>query len=376
VWKDQVFVLTAVQTDRKAEPESLPKQDPRFPKKTTAPTCYYRFVVLSFDRDTGKLRWQHTATEQVPHEGHHPTHSYAAGSPTTDGRTLCVSFGSRGIYGYRLNGDLIWHRDLGRLNTRLGWGEAVTPVLHNNRVLLNWDQEDNSALICLDAETGQTIWRTPRDEKTSWNTPLVVNRDGKTQVIVNGTKRIRSYDFNSGKLLWECGGMTVNPIPSPLADEARVYCMSGYTGSAACAVPLDSHGDLKDHQLAWRHTHGTPYVPSPLLIGDRLYFTQANSPLLTVLDAKQGTPVLDRVRLPGQQSFYASPVAAAGRIYLVDRKGVTLVLRQSDKLEILATNRLDDAIDASPALVGKQVFLRGEKYLYCIEDHETNSAGS
>jgi outer membrane protein assembly factor BamB len=377
VWNDQVFILTAVQTDRIAEPGALPKHDPRFPKKTVPPNHYYQFIVLSFDRDTGKLRWRHTATEQIPHEGHHQTHSYAAGSPTTDGNILCASFGSRGIYGYRLNGELVWQRDLGKLNTRLGWGEAATPVLHGNALVLNWDQEDASALICLDARTGKTNWTTPRDEKTSWNTPLVVTRQEQTQVVVNGTKRIRSYDFTSGELLWAYGGMTVNPIPSAVADGARVYCMSGYLGSAACAIPLAAHGDITDtDQLAWRYTRGTPYVPSPLLVGSRLYFTQANNAQLTVLDAERGTPILDRVRLPGQNSFYASPVAAAGRIYLVDREGVTLVLKQSDKLEILATNRLEDGVDASPALAGKQLFLRGKKYLYCIEENTATNAGA
>jgi outer membrane protein assembly factor BamB len=369
VWKDQVFVLTAIKTDRTAEPGSVPKVDPRFEKKTIAPTTYYQFVVLSFDRETGNLRWRHLATEQIPHEGHHPTHSYAAGSPTTDGRFLYVSFGSRGIYCYRLDGKLVWKRDLGRLNTRLGWGEAVTPVVHDNALLLNWDQEEASALICLDAQTGQTKWKMERDEKSSWNTPLVITQHGRNQVVVNGTNRIRSYDLASGKLLWMCGGMTVNPIPSVVADTARVYCMSGYKGSAVCAVPLDAQGDLtRDEQVAWRYPRGTPYVPSPLLLGDRLYFTQANNALLTVLDTREGKPILDRVRLPGQTSFYASPVAAAGRIYLVDREGTTLVLRQSDRLEILASNHLDDEIDASPAIVGKQLFLRGEKYLYCLED--------
>jgi outer membrane protein assembly factor BamB len=377
VWKDQVFILTAVPTDRIAEPGDLAKQDPRFPKKTVAPKYYYQYIVLSFDRETGKLRWRHTAAEQVPHEGHHPTHSYAAGSPTTDGRILCVSFGSRGVYGYRLNGELLWKRDFGRLNTRLGWGEAVTPVLHENALLLNWDQEDESALICLDARTGQTKWKASRDEKTSWNTPLVINRQGRAQIVVNGTKRIRSYDLISGEMLWTCGGMTVNPIPSAVADAARVYCMSGYTGSAACAIPSDAHGELTGaNQVAWRYTRGTPYVPSPLLVANRLYFTQGNDALLTVLDAERGTSILDRVRLPGQRSFYASPVAAAGRVYLVDREGVTLVLRQSDKFEILATNRLDDGFDASPAVAGKQLFLRGGKYLYCIEEGAETTAGS
>jgi outer membrane protein assembly factor BamB len=369
VWKDQVFVLTAIKTDRTAEPGSLPPADPRFPKKTTAPTNYYQFVVLSFDRGTGALRWRRIATEQVPHEGHHPTHSYAAGSPTCDGRYLYVCFGSHGLYCYRLDGTLVWQRDLGKLNTRLGWGEAVTPVVDGDALLLNWDQEAASALLCLDARTGQTRWKADRDEKTSWNTPLVIHQGDKSQVVVNGTTRIRSYDLASGRLLWTGGGMTVNPIPSPVADSVRVYCMSGYTGSAACAIPLDARGDLaREDQLAWRHGRGTPYVPSPLLLDGRLYFTQANNALLTVLDAAHGTPLLDRVRLPGQTSFYASPVAAAGRIYLADREGVTLVLKPSDKLEVLASNRLDDGFDASPAIAGKQLFLRGQKYLYCLEE--------
>jgi outer membrane protein assembly factor BamB len=368
IWGDQVFVLTTIKTDRTVDPTTLPAPDPRFDKRTNRPTNYYRFVVLSFDRTTGKLRWERTATEQVPHEGHHPTHSYAAGSPTTDGRFLYVSFGSRGTYCYDLEGRLQWQRDLGQLNTRLGWGEAVTPVVHGDSLLLNWDQEAGSALLCLDARTGQTKWKANRDEKTTWNTPLVVEYSGVTQVIVNGTKRVRSYDLASGKLLWECGGMTVNPIPSPVAAGGVVYCVSGYQGAAAFALPLGATGDVTDSdKLLWKCDRGTPYVPSPLLVGDRLYFTQSNNAFLTSLDVTTGKPVLDSVRLPGLRGFYASPVAAGGRIYLVDRAGTTLVLKQGDKLEVLATNRLGDPVDASPAVVGKQLFLRGEKYLYCIE---------
>jgi outer membrane protein assembly factor BamB len=368
VWGDQVFVLTAIKTDRIAAPRDLPKVDPRFEKKTEPPTNYYQVVVLSFDRKTGALRWKETAAEKVPHEGHHPTHSYAAGSPTTDGKFLYVSFGSFGTYCYDLDGKPQWQREPGRLNTRLGWGEAVTPVVHGDSLLLNYDQEADSALICLDARSGKTKWRTPRDEHTSWNTPLVVEHRGRTQVILNGTNRVRSYDLENGKEVWECGGMTVNAIPSVVARDGMVYAVSGYKGAAARAIALDARGDVTEtDKVAWRYGKGTPYVPSPLLVGDRLYFTQMNEALLTSLDIKTGKPVLDRERLPGQTSFYASPVAAAGRIYLVAQNGVALVLKEGDKLEVLATNELADHFDASPAVAGKQLFLRGEKYLYCIE---------
>jgi outer membrane protein assembly factor BamB len=368
VWGDQVFVVTATPIDRTVTAGDLPKADPAFEVKTEAPRKFYRFEVISFDRATGKVRWQHTATERVPHEGHHPSHSYAASSPTTDGKSLYVSFGSFGIYCYDLHGNLRWQRDLGRMHTRLAWGEAVTPVVHGDSLLLNWDQEADSALICLDARTGDDRWRSPRDEKTSWNTPVVVEHKGRTQVIVNGTGFIHSYDLPTGKELWRCGGMTTNAIPSAVADSDTVYVMSGYRGTAAVAISLDASGDMTDGPaVKWRYGRGTPYVPSPVLVNGRLYFTQANTNEMTCLDAAAGKPLIDRERLPGVNSFYASPIAAAGRLYFVDQSGTTLVLKQADKLEVLATNKLDDPIDASPVAVGRQMFLRGQKYLYCIE---------
>jgi outer membrane protein assembly factor BamB len=370
VWGDLVFVLTAVDTGREAAPDALPKVDNNLEKKTKAPTTYYQFLVLAIDRQTGKMRWQQTATEQVPHEGHHPTHSYAASSPTTDGRFLYASFGSRGVYCYDLTGKLIWQRDLGRMNTRLGWGEGVSPVIHGDTLVVNWDQEVSSFIIALDARTGQTRWKVDRDEPTSWATPLIADYQGRTQVVVSATNRVRSYDLATGKVLWECGGQTVNAIPSPVIRDDVVYCMSGYRGAAAFAIRLGARGDVTNtKQVVWHYDRGTPYVPSPLLVGDRLYFTQANNSLLTCLDARTGKPLIDRARLPALAALYASPVAAASRIYFVGRDGTTLVLKQSDKVDVLAINRLDDPMDASPAVVGKQLFLRGEKFLYCIENN-------
>lgn len=366
IWGDRVFVLTAVQTDKVAAPEDLPKPDPRFDRKTTAPNRYYRFLVLCFDRATGKPLWERLAAERVPHEGHHKSHSYAAGSPTTNGRYLYVSFGSAGNYCYTFDGELQWTRDLGRINSRLGWGESVTPVIHGDALLLNWDQEADAALVCLDAASGKVRWKTPRDEKTSWNTPLVVEHKGTTQVILNGTNRVRSYDLKTGKELWRIGGMTINAIPSPVAKDGVAYVMSGYGPGPSLAVPLDSRGEISEDQLLWKYEKGTPYVPSPLLLDNRLYFTQGNNPLLTILDTQSGKPLLDRERLP-LTSFYGSPMAASGRIYLTDRDGTTMVIKQSDKLEVLATNSLPDKIDASPAAVGRQLFLRGEQFLWCIE---------
>jgi outer membrane protein assembly factor BamB len=369
VWGDRVFVLTAIKTDRVAKPEEMPKPDPRFDVKTDPPKNFYQFVVLCFDRTSGRKVWEKTAAEMVPHEGHHETHSYAAGSPTTDGKFLYVSFGSFGTYCYDFDGNLKWSRtDLGRMHTRLGWGEAVTPVVSGDSLLLNFDQEADSRLICLDTASGKTKWETKRDEKTTWSTPLVVDHGGKMQVVTNGTARVRSYTLDSGELLWQCAGMTVNPIPSPVRYGDSVICVSGYRGSAAVSVPLSSKGDLGEKgQVNWRYGAGTPYVPSPVLVGDLLYFTQMNDSVLTVLNAKTGKVVIDKERLPQVKSFYASPIAAAGRVYFVDQTGTTVVIKSGESLDVLSVNKLDDRIDASPVAVGKQLFLRGKKYLYCIE---------
>lgn len=364
VWGDQVFVVTA-EKGREATAAELPKFNTTLDRKTTPPSHFYKFRVLSFDRDTGKPRWDRLAAERVPHEGHHETHSYAAGSPCTDGKRLYVSFGSFGIYAYSLDGKPLWSRDLGLLTTRLGWGEAVTPVIHGNTLLINWDQEADAKLIALDPATGETKWEAKRAEKSTWCTPFVVEHKGATQVILNGTNRVRSYDLATGKELWQCGGMTVNAIPSPLAADGVAYVMSGYRGAAAVAVPLDSRGDVTD-KPTWRYGKGTPYVPSPLLLDGRLYFTAANTQIMTILDAKTGKPLTANERLPGMTSFYGSPMAAAGRIYLSDQSGTTLVLKPGDGVEVLETNKLPDRFDASPAVSGKKLFLRGEKFLWCL----------
>jgi outer membrane protein assembly factor BamB len=369
VWGQRIFVLAAEDTGREARPEDLPRFRPRSNKGTQPPTTYQRFLVLCLDRDSGKVLWKKVASEQVPHEGHHPTSNYAAASPTTDGRYLYVSFGSYGIYCYDLDGKLQWQRSLGRMDTRMGWGEGTSPVVHKDSLIVNWDHEAGSFLVVLDTRTGKTKWKVDRDEITSWATPLVVEYQGATQLIVSGTSRVRSYDLATGKVRWQCGGMTVNAIPSPVSDGRMVYCMSGYRGAMALALPLDARGDLTDSdRVVWRYERNTPYVPSPLLVKDRLYFTHVNEPMLTALETKTGAPVIDNVRLPAVGSLYASPVCAAGRIYITGRGGTTVVLEQGDELRVLAVNRLDDPVDASPVVVGKQLLLRGESGLYCIEE--------
>jgi outer membrane protein assembly factor BamB len=367
VCKNRIFVVSAEKTDREAKPSELPEVRPGLMKMTNPPKHFYRFLVTCFDRTTGKQLWQKQACEAVPHEGHHETHGYAGGSPATDGERLFVSFGSYGIYCYDFEGGLIWEQRLAQINTRRGWGEAVPVVHHQGNLLLNWDQEVDSALYCLDALTGTIRWKAERDEVTTWTTPLVTEYQDKTQVILNGTRRIRSHDLKDGKVLWSCSGMTTNAIPSALRHGDAAIIMSGYEGHQAVSVPLASKGDLgTEGTVNWRYSTGTSYVPSPIIVDGLLYFTAKNNNILTILEADSGKPVLKDHRLSGTRQFYSSPLYAGGRLYFTDRDGVTVVLEPGKEAKLLATNKLGEGVDASLITVGKQMIIRGEKNLFCI----------
>ena len=365
VWGQQIFILSAEETERKAE--TLPEK--RADSKTEPPGVYYRFLVTSFDRSTGEVIWQKVATEQVPHEGRHPTHTYAAGSPTTDGEMLYASFGSRGLFAYTLDGKLVWQKDFGDMNTRFGWGEAVTPVLAGPLLIVNWDQEQDSFIVALDKKSGEERWRKARDgEATSWNTPLITTVAEKTVAVVNGSGKARAYDIANGDILWECGGQTVNAIPSPVQFGDIVVCMSGYKGAASYAIPLNSTGDLTgSDRFVWTFHTGTPYVPSPTVSGSRLYFTGGNNDILTALDLESGKAVIEKQRL-GIGNTYASPLAAGGKVYFVGREGTTAVISDDAEAKILSKNVINDTFDASPVVVGKQLLLRSWSKLYSIEE--------
>ncbi len=366
VWDQQVFLLSAEITERRTETPAAADEQ----AKTVPPAEYYRFLVTSIDRQTGSVRWQRLATEQVPHEGHHPSHTFAAGSPTTDGERLYATFGSRGFYCYALDGTLLWNRDLGDMRTRFGWGEAVTPVLAEDLLIVNWDQEENSFITALDKRTGEDVWRVARPgEVTSWNTPLVTESDGRLIVIVNGTQRVRCYDARNGEELWSCGGQSINAIPSVVRFEDTAICMSGYRSAAAFAVPLNSSGDITGSDaIRWQHHSGTPYVPSPAVSGRRILFTAGNTDVLSCLDAGSGEVLTERRRLPGVGSLYASPLVAGGHVYFTGREGTTVVLQDNQTLDVAAVNVLNDAIDASPVAVDHQLFLRSRTRLYCIAE--------
>lgn len=334
-----------------------------------------QFVVLALSQATGATRWQTVVSEEQPQEGTHPTNTWASASPVTDGEIIVAYFGSAGLYALDMEGRMVWSRSLGKIQTRNGWGGGSSPALFGEHVIVNWDHEGSSFITALDKITGKELWKRSRDEVTSWFTPIVTSREGSPQILTAGAGRIRSYDLQTGDLLWQGPGLTVNSIPTPVVGNNIAYLMSGYKGSRVVAVDLaQADGELDGTSaIAWEYERDAPYVASPLLYQDTLYFTKHLKGILTHLDAKTGENIYGPIRLEALHNIYASPVAAAGRIYIADQDGTVMVLQHGGELEVLAVNRLDDGFDASPAIVGDAIFLRGRRYLYKIAIPPENS---
>lgn len=325
--------------------------------------------MISVDRASGKIRWKQIVRTELPHEGHHKDHGYASASPVTDGEVLIAYFGSRGLYAFDLDGKPLWQRDFGRQQTRNSFGEGSSPALHGNAVIVVWDHEGEDFIVALDKRTGKELWRKPREESTNWTTPVVVDHGGSSQVVVNSGNKVCSYGLENGETLWEAGGQTQNAIPAPVADDRRVYVMSGWRGGALHAIQLGRKGDLTGTDaISWQLNKGTPYVPSPLLYGGRLYYFSGNNAQLSIVETSDGAVKVYAERLDGIFGVYASPVGAADRVYLTGRNGVVWVIKNSASLEVLSKNKLEDAFDATPAVVGNDLILRGHQNLYALAE--------
>ncbi len=368
VFGDHVYLLAAVPVGEARKPvhDSAPGVHDSVPV-----THVHRFVALAIRRADGRIAWQTTLREEFPHEGGHETGSLASASPVTDGESLFAFLGSRGLHALGSDGQLRWSRDLGRMSTLHSHGEGSSPVVHGDTLVVCWDHEGASFLHALDKRTGAQRWKVARDEKTSWATPLIVVHQGRPQVICSATKRVRSYDLETGALLWECGGLTDNVVASPVHADGLVIAGNSYYRQAMFAVRLEgARGDLTNtDQVVWRLNRMTPYVASPLLYGDTLYFLRHNQNILSRHAPATGRPRGEPLRLEAIGDFiFASPVGAANRIYIAARDGTTVVLGHSRENPVLAVNRLADAFSATPAPVDDELYLRGERFLYCLSE--------
>ncbi len=370
IWENRIFILTAVPLEPEAKPAAKEGGRRGMPSRKT--NIKHRFDVLCLDRSDGKVIWQKTVREEVPQEATHDLGSWASHSPVTDGEHVFAYFGSRGLFCLdAADGSLKWERDFGQMQKHMEFGEGSSPMLYGDRIFILWDHNGDSFLYALDKETGRDVWKVARDERTSWATPIVVEVEGKLQVITSATKFIRSYDFETGELIWQCGGMTNNVIPTPMVADGILYVMSGFRGNALLAIRLaGAKEDITGTDaIVWSYDgKETPYTPSGLLYGDRLYLLRSNNGILSCFDIKTGEPYYSGQRMDSFGNLYTSPVGARDRVYILSQKGTMFVVAHGPEFKVLVKNTLDDSFHASPAIVDDQMFLRGFENLYCIEE--------
>lgn len=368
-WGDRLFLTTAIPTGRKPAEAPPAEGGGGGAGGGTGAGEEHRFEALAVDRNTGKILWRRTATTAIPHEGYHHLYgSFASNAPATDGQRIYAFFGSRGLFVYDLDGKLLWQKDIGiKMQMRLAFGEGTGVVVDDGRVYLQFDHQAEGAIVALNGADGKELWRAPRTESSSWSTPLVVTHAGAKQLVVTAGTKVKAYDVNTGKVVWEVAGLGVNPIPQPVQFRDTVFVMSGYRNPRLMAVRLGRSGDLTGTDaIVWETTRGTSYTASPALHDGRLYVIADNG-MLHVFDAATGTPHYLQQRLPKPYNFKASPLVVNDRVYLATEEGDVVVVKAGNTFEVLATNTLtDQSFIASPIVLGNDLYLRSRTHLFRI----------
>jgi outer membrane protein assembly factor BamB len=374
VWGGRVFVTSVVSEENNVRPSKglYLGEGVREPAKGI-----HRWLVWCFDLNTGKQLWKQEAYAGQPRVPRHPKSTYASETPTTDGQRLYVLFGDLGLFCYDLNGQPMWSQTIEPKKTFFDYGAASSPVVHDGQVIVVYDNLEGSWIAAFDARTGGQRWRTPRDETHSWATPFVWKNEVRTEIVVSGKKRNRSYSLD-GKLLWEFNGRMSNlVIPSPFAAHGLCYIASGYVGDAhrpTFAVRPGASGDItpKDGEdfaqnpyVQWYQGRSAPYNPSQLVYGDYLY-TLYDMGFLTCHDARTGKQIYGKQRFSPSGSFTSSPWAYKGYLFCLSEDGLTYVVQAGPKFGILARNELGELCLASPAIVQDKLLIRTASKLYCI----------
>lgn len=356
VWDDRLYLTTAEPTGSAAA-------------AARDPLVEHQFVVLCYDRTTGKLLWERVAHTATPHEGYHPNYgSYASNSPVTDGRHVYAFFGSRGLYAYTMDGQLAWKKqDFPRLRMHMGFGEGSWTWIEGDTLLVVVDHLDASYIAAVDKLTGTERWRTPRRGSWNWSGPYVTTVNGRKQIVVSASQEVVGYDVETGKRIWWARGLGQNTIPQPVVYDGLVFAMSGFLNPNLMAIKLGREGDLTDTDaIIWQNQRGNSYTPSPVL-HDGILYLLTDTGMLSAFHARTGTPHYHQQRLPKPYQFKASPVGANGKLYLATEADDVVVVKMGKTFEVLATNTLEgQTFIASPAIAGGEIYLRSQSTLFAI----------
>jgi outer membrane protein assembly factor BamB len=382
VWEDKVFVTTAV-SDKGQRPKPGDWSPGEggvltmvFGNYRRPPAVEYEWKVLCLDAKSGEVLWERTAYKGRPRVPIHVNNTYATETPATDGERLVVYFGMVGVYCYDLAGKPLWSKDVGSYPLQMDWGSGSSPILVGDLVIIQCDNDKSSLLVALNKTSGDEVWRAGRDEKSNWCTPVVWKNEERTELIVGGGSKMRSYDPASGKLLWEMAGSGRCAV-SPVAGGDHLYVDSGdrLTGQRGilAAIKPGASGDISvtapgatNDFVAWSQDLIGHCVASPLVTSDCLYLCEQKAGIIHCLNAKTGKRHF-RQRLPGATGLTASPWTMDGKVFFLDQSGQTFVLAPGPQYKLLATNKLpDEMFWASAAVAGDSLFLRGVDHLYCI----------
>ena len=375
VWGNTIFVTSAISSDPNANFRPGLYGDGDASKDHTV----HRWVVYAIDKATGKISWERVAYQGEPIEKRHIKATYANSTPATDGRIVVAWFGSQGVYAYDMNGTFLWKVDLGRIDLgaydipTFEWGSASSPIIWNDLVILQCDNQTDSFILALDAKSGKTVWKTERDEIPSWGTPTIATTSKGVELIANASNFIRSYDPKTGKELWRLGGSSKITAPTPVyADDILVVASGRGPERPIFVLKAGAKGDLtlpegktSNDAVLWSKTGRGSYMPTPLIYKGILYVL-ANNGLFDAYDLKTGEE-LYRQRLPTIGSgFSASPIAADGKIYLSNEDGEILVVTAGPKFAHLATNSMGELLMATPAISEGVMYVRSSSSLFAI----------
>ncbi len=375
VWGDRVFVTTAVSTN--PTPNYNPKDDDVQPANDAE---MHEWRVLALDKSSGKILWSQTAHRGAPKTKRHVKATQANATPVTDGRTVVASFGSEGLYAYDFNGTLLWKHDLGILDPGywgqpdLQWGFASSPIIHGGLVILQCDIQKGSFIVAFNAKDGSRAWRTERDERPAWSTPVIYQGTARTELVTSGSKYYRGYDPRTGAELWRLQDDTQVKVPSPVVARDLFFLSGGNPrGRDFYAVRPNASGDISlkagqssSAHVAWRKARGSSYTPTPIVYGDRLYVCNDNG-VLTVYDAVSGAQVYVHRIGTTNSTFSASPVAGRGHLYFASEDGEVFVVKAGPVYELVSTNRMGEPLMATPAISDGIILIRGRQHLFAVK---------
>lgn len=379
VFGNRVFLTTAVSGENT---ESVATGNVGGAGETAADSERWRWQVICFDLNSGVEIWRRTVASGKPTIRRHIKSTHANSTPATDGRHIVVFFGSEGLFCLDMDGQLLWKKSFGRLHSgpydapELEWGFASSPVIHDEKIILQCDCLNTGFVSILDLKTGKELRRIGREDVATWSTPLVFKTKTETQLICNGFRQMASYDLKTGEPLWTLRGGGDVPVPAPLTAHGLVFLTNGHGRSPVYAVSPAARGDLTPDRLgplpeglSWWQPRGGAYIPTPVIVGDFLY-TCSSYGVLSVREAKTGEPVYQR-RIGGLHS--SSSVATPDHVYFSAEDGTISVVKTGSEFELAAENKMPEAVFATPAISKDRLLIRTVSQLFVIGEKPTDS---